>query len=165
MDAFDADVLIYASSADHPLGRRVLPLFSLRPPDEPSAVDGVGSVLLLPELLTKPLRDQVQSELEALAALIARLDLRPVDAIVARLATALGAAYGLKAADAVHLATAVGVGADRFITNNRRDFPKTISEISITYPDDLPDPEDESGDEDVTSSEQDDDREADGGRS
>ena len=56
----------------------------------------------------------------------------------AELATALGATYGLRATDAVHLAMAVGVGADRFLTNNARDFPKSIAEISITYPADLP---------------------------
>lgn len=50
------------------------------------------------------------------------------------------AAPRLCAADAVHLATAVGVGADRFLTNNRRDFPTTISEIEVVYPGDLPDP-------------------------
>lgn len=38
----------------------------------------------------------------------------------------------------MHLATAVGAGADRFLTNNAADFPKTINEIEITYPDDLP---------------------------
>ncbi len=43
----------------------------------------------------------------------------------------------IRAADAVHLATAVVAGADRFITNNRRDFPKSISEIDITYPEAL----------------------------
>ena len=50
------------------------------------------------------------------------------------------AAYALRAVDAVHLATAVGAGADRFLTNNRSDFPKSITEIDITYPDDLADP-------------------------
>ena len=75
------------------------------------------------------------------ARCLGRLDLRPVDAATALLATAaLGASCGLRAADAVHLATAVGAGADRFITNNMTDFPKSIREIDITYPDDLPDP-------------------------
>jgi hypothetical protein len=37
------------------------------------------------------------------------------------------------------LATAVKVGADRFLTNNTSDFPKSISEIDVTYPDELPD--------------------------
>jgi predicted nucleic acid-binding protein len=53
------------------------------------------------------------------------------------LAVALGAAYRLGAADAVHLGTAVGAGADRFITNNADDFTKEITEIDIVYPSDL----------------------------
>ena len=58
---------------------------------------------------------------------------------IARAATVLAAAYRLRATDAVHLATAVNAGADRFITNNRKDFPRSITEIDITYPDDLAD--------------------------
>jgi predicted nucleic acid-binding protein len=141
MDAFDADVLIYAAVPDHALGRRVLALFSRDRVGGAATTAGVGSMLLLPELLTKPMREKIDSELIALTALLARLDLRPVDEATAELAVALGAAYGLRAADAVHLATAVGVGADRFLTNNRRDFPQTISEIDITYPDQLLEPD------------------------
>jgi predicted nucleic acid-binding protein len=137
MDAFDADVLIYAAVPGHGLGRRILALFS----DDPAAAPaGVGSTLLLPELLTKPTRDKADAELIALTALLARLDLRPLDEAIATLAVGLGAAYRLRAADAIHLATAVNVGADRFLTNNHRDFPKTISEIDITYPDVLSSP-------------------------
>lgn len=139
MDAFDADVLIYAAIRDHPLGRRVRVLF----PDEVTttgAVAGTGSVLLLPELLTKPMRDGATTEVEALAALLARLDLRPVDEATAEMATVVGATYGLRAVDAVHLASAISVGAERFITNNRSDFSKAIAEVDVTYPDELPDP-------------------------
>ena len=67
---------------------------------------------------------------------------RPVRAAgsaTAEVATTLACGYRLRAADAVHLATAVVAGADRFITNNRRDFPSTISEIDVTYPADLDD--------------------------
>jgi hypothetical protein len=39
--------------------------------------------------------------------------------------------------DAVHLATAIPAGADRFITNNRRAFTPEISEIDVTYLDAL----------------------------
>lgn len=53
------------------------------------------------------------------------------------MALTLGVAYRLRAADAAHLATAVVAGADRFVTNNRRDFPKTISEVAIGYPDEI----------------------------
>jgi predicted nucleic acid-binding protein len=55
------------------------------------------------------------------------------------LGVVLAVKYGLKAADATHLATAVAAGADRFLTNNERDFPRTITEVGITYPIDLPD--------------------------
>jgi predicted nucleic acid-binding protein len=137
MDCFDADALIYAAVPAHPLGRRVAALFR---GTAPGALAGAGSVLLLPEVLAKPLRDGTPGEARALAGLLARLDLRPVDRATAELATALSSRYRLRAADATHLATAVGLGADRFITNNHRDFPTSITEIRITYPADLPDP-------------------------
>jgi predicted nucleic acid-binding protein len=136
MDAFDADALIYAAVPGHPLGRRVAALFQ---PAGVGSVAGAGSVLLLPEVLGKPLRDGAADEVRSLARLLARLDLRPVDRATAELATALSSRYRLRAADATHLATAVGLGADRFITNNKRDFSATITEIQVTYPADLPD--------------------------
>jgi predicted nucleic acid-binding protein len=137
MDCFDADALIYAAIPGHPLGQRVAALFSST---GPRALAGAGSVLLLPEVLSKPLRDGTPSEVRTLAGLLARLDLRPVDRATAELATALSSRYRLRAADATHLATAVGLGADRFITNNQRDFPATMTEVRITYPADLPGP-------------------------
>lgn len=136
MDAFDADVLIYAAVPGHPLGRRVAALFQSV---TPAAMAGIGSVLLLPEVLGKPLRDGATDEIRILAGLLARLDLRPVDRATAELATALSSRYRLKATDATHLATAVGMGAGRFITNNQRDFPATITEVQVTYPADLAD--------------------------
>ena len=140
MDAFDSDVLIYAIVPGHELGRRVRTLFSLAEIGSADFVAGVGSVLLVPELLTKPRRERSESELVELGALLSRLELRPTDLATAELATELGASYRLRVADAVHLATAVGAGADRFLTNNRSDFPRSIIEIDITYPGDLPDP-------------------------
>ena len=138
MDAFDADALIYAAT-DAPLGDRVRALFPevAAEADEPT---GIGSVLLLPEVLSKPTRRNDEDEVVALEDLLAGLDLLDVDADIAGLAVDLGAAYGLQTADAVHLATAVRVGASRFITNNKRDFPQSIDEIDITYPEDLPEP-------------------------
>jgi hypothetical protein len=138
-DAFDADALIYAAVPGHPLGRRVAALIASGATRMPA---GTGSVLLLPEILSKPLCDGAGEEIRVLAGLLARLDLRPVDLATAELATSLTARYKLKAADATHLATAVAVGADRFITNNQRDFPKQITEVDITYPADLTDPTD-----------------------
>jgi predicted nucleic acid-binding protein len=136
-DAFDSDALIYAAVPGHPLGRRVAALIA---PGITRAPAGTGSVLLLPEVLGKPLRDGAAQEIRVLAALLARLDLRPADLATAELATSLSARYNLKATDATHLATAITAGADRFITNNQRDFPKRITEVDITYPADLTDP-------------------------
>ncbi len=136
-DAFDADALIYAAVPGHPLGRRVLALFRSA---ATGTAAGTGSVLLLPEVLGQPLRDGSTSEVLALAGLLARLDLRPVDRATAELATALSSRYRLRAADATHLATAVAMGAERFITNNQRDFGPDIKEIDVTYPGALPDP-------------------------
>lgn len=133
MDAFDADVLVYAAAADHPLGTAVRRLFTQAGED----LAGIGSVLLIPELLTKPLRAGSPEEVAALSSLLGRLDLRPADSATAELAAVLGASYGLRAADAVHLATAVAAGADRFLTNNHKDFPRSISEVDVTYPGDL----------------------------
>ncbi|WP_265444320.1 type II toxin-antitoxin system VapC family toxin [Flexivirga meconopsidis] len=132
--AFDADVLIYAASHDHPLGARVRELFA----DSAGAVVGVGSVLLLPEVLTKPMRQDPESaETDQLIRLLSRLELRPVDEDTGRVALSLAVGYGLRAADAAHLATGVVSDAKYFLTNNRKDFPKTISEIEIVYPSDL----------------------------
>ena len=141
MDAFDADVLIYAAAPAHPLGRRVAALLPDNPRRGGDAPVGIGSLLLLPELLSTPVRDGADDEIQALSALLARLELLTVDASTAKLAVALAASYRLRAADAVHLATAVNAGADRFVTNNQRDFPRTIAEVDVTYPADLPDPQ------------------------
>ncbi len=128
MDAFDADVLIYAATQGHPLGQLVRPLL------EDTELARIGSTLLLPELLTKPTREDSADELTALLAVLSRLDLRPCDEATATLAVGLGSSYGLRAADAVHLATAVAAGADRFITNNASDFSPAITELAVTYP-------------------------------
>lgn len=128
-DAFDSDVLIYVA-LDHELGGVVRTLFE---PTE--GLVGIGSLLLLPEVLSKPLRQGAHREVQLLRSMLAQLELKDVDRRIARFAADLGARHRLRAADAVHLATAVIGGADRFITNNRRDFPTTIEEIDIVYPD------------------------------
>jgi predicted nucleic acid-binding protein len=133
MDAFDADVLIHAVNPASAVGEPIRMLLR-RSVDESI---GVGSVLLLPELLSKPLRLGLQTEADDLLSVLARIELLPLDNATARLAAALGAQHGLRAADAAHLATAVTAGADRFITNNRRDFGPSITEIDIVHPDQL----------------------------
>lgn len=141
MDAFDADVLIYAAIPGHPLGRRVAALFPATAVPLRAAKIGVGSALLVPELLSKPLREEDPVTVTTLSWLLGRLDLWPADGSIAAYAAVLGAKYKLHAPDATHLATAIRMGAHRFITNNSKDFAKSIKEIEVTYPDDLPDPD------------------------
>jgi len=68
MDAFDADVLIYAAVPGHPVGRRVAALFDAT---AAGVLAGAGSVLLLPEVLGKPLRHGAAEEVQILAGLLA----------------------------------------------------------------------------------------------
>ena len=136
MIAFDADVLICAADPTHLLGSRVAALFDVDPQEREFV--GVGSVLLLPEVLSKPLRRDQADESLALISYLGRLELLAFDAPTADLALGVTVAYGLRAPDAVHLATAVRAGADHFLTNNRKDFPQSIVEIDVIYPDDLP---------------------------
>ena len=134
--SFDADVLIYAAIPDHPQGVRVLNLLQNVKPE-----NLFGSVMLLPELLSKPLRLGYTDEIKVLQSFLLALRLEPMTEAVAFGAAQLGAIYKLKPADAVHLATAVHVGADAFITNNRKDFDRSsVQELEIIFPENLPEP-------------------------
>ncbi|MFT4262783.1 MAG: PIN domain-containing protein [Nocardioides sp.] len=140
MNAFDSDVLIYAAS---PSGAVTVPgVRALFEGLQDGEVAGMGSVLLAPEVLIKPQRcsahdDAAAAEARTLAELLSRIDLWPVDDDVMVMAVGLGARYGLKTVDACHLATAVLAGADRFVTNNRKDFTRDIEEIDVVYPDEM----------------------------
>jgi len=135
--AFDADVLIYSIQDDRTTGHRVVTLLNDLFTDPASRA--TGSVLLWPEVLSMPFRDDPACEETArLTHTLARMHLAPVDEATARLALTLAARYRLRAAEACHLATAVLAGADAFVTNNRKDFPQTIAEVAIWYPEDLP---------------------------
>ncbi|HEX7005320.1 MAG TPA: PIN domain-containing protein [Trueperaceae bacterium] len=132
--AFDADVLIYSAQPQHQLGKPINQLLARTTAE----LRLIGSVLLLPELLIKRQRRRNDNELALLAKRLSRLELLPVDQPTAELATALGATYSLRSLDALHLATAVHGRADRFITNNRKDFvPDEIVELEVVYPDQL----------------------------
>lgn len=125
MDAFDADVLIL-STRDDERGNAAREVIV-------GSTERLGSVILLPELLSKPLRTDRGREYAMLIDLLATLELKPVDLEIAEAASTLGAKYGLRAADAIHLATAVVWGADCFHTNNRRDFGTHITEVEVRH--------------------------------
>lgn len=125
-EAFDSNILISAVTAG-PLADACLA--AIRGASHP-----IGSVVLLPEVLTKPLRADNETELSDLIPILSTFDLKPVDEEIADASVTMGAKYGLKAADAIHLATAVVWGAARFHTNNRKDFGPHITEIDVVSP-------------------------------
>ncbi|HEX5939292.1 MAG TPA: PIN domain-containing protein [Dehalococcoidia bacterium] len=131
--AFDADVLVYAAMPAHPFSRAIRGVLY-----ELVQREGYGSVILITELLTKPTRQRHESELATLRLLLGYIELIDLDADLATKAVDLGAGYGLKLADAVHLATAIEARADRFLTNNKRDFkPWMVSELEVVFPETL----------------------------
>lgn len=82
------------------------------------------STIALAEVLAGPFRHG----LEALASqyqhsLLERFEVVPVSAGIAAAASRLRIRYGLKLPDAIHLATALDIGADTLVTHDR-DFGK-----------------------------------------
>lgn len=126
MEAFDADVLIYSAINDARGAAIRQTLFE--------AGERLGSNLLVLELLMKPMRTDASEELDRLTALLSTMQLKPVDDELVDAALGLSVKYRLKVADAIHLATAVVWGADRFHTNNSKDFGSHITEIEIVHP-------------------------------
>lgn len=125
MDAFDADIVIYASKGDPrgaPLARAIR--------SRPDGIVAIGSVVLLTETLVPDPADP------RLVAVLARIGLVPIGHEIATLAADLRGTYRLKTPDALHLATAIAADADRFVTGNHRDFTSRIREIDIVHPED-----------------------------
>jgi predicted nucleic acid-binding protein len=129
VDAFDADVIIFAAKRDS-RGEVAIRLVSAAA----ASGDVIGSVVLVSEVFAAAMGVIDETELERLIRIIAALDLKDVDYEVADLAGTLRTKYRLKTPDALHLATAVLWGADRFHTNNRKDFGQHFDEIEIVFP-------------------------------
>ena len=71
------------------------------------------------------------TEYRRLVAILGALDLKQVDHETAQLAGVMRGKYRLRTPGAIHLATAVLWGAERFHTDNSRDFGQQIDEIEI----------------------------------
>jgi predicted nucleic acid-binding protein len=130
VDAVDSDVVIFAAKRD-PRGAVVERLVRA----DAASGDVVGSVVLVSEVFATPVGIIDETEFERLITIIATLHLKDVDYEIADLAGTLRTKYRLKTPDALHLATAVLWGADRFHTNNRTDFGQGVDEIEIVFPD------------------------------
>jgi predicted nucleic acid-binding protein len=129
VDACDSDVLIYVATGDI-RGDEVARLIQR----SGSAAPAIASVLVVSEVFGSPAGREDGVEREALVTILANLDLKDVDYETADLAGAMRAKYRLRAPVAIHLATAVLWGAERFHTNNRKDFGQPIDEIEIVFP-------------------------------
>lgn len=127
MDAFDSDVLIYLARND-PRADGVARVITS------SAGQCIGSVVLLSEVFGLPPSRVDPAEERRLVELLSALDLKDVDQETALLAGNMRGKYGLNTPDALHLATAVYWGAERFHTNNSKDFAQRIDEIDIVLP-------------------------------
>lgn len=100
---------------------------------EKGQVFGVTSIILLTEVLTKPLKDKNENLARAYRAAIStfpNLSVRNVDNDVCITAAELRAKYGFKTPDAIFIATAIEENADAFITKIIHLFPSPLgSEI------------------------------------
>ena len=131
MDAFDANMLIYAATGN-PLGRDVARLIG----GSGSLVPAIGSVILITEVFGRAADVVDAIEEQRLVEILGNLELKGVDRDTAELAATMRSKYRLRTPDAIHLATAVRWGADRFHTNNSNDFDRYFDEIEIVLPQD-----------------------------
>lgn len=122
MIAFDSNVLIYALRKDPYKQREAVELFR-----EVEVEGGVCSALIITESLYGALR-----EFDQLTPLLSpAVSIAPVSKAVAEYAGNLKIEYGLKAPDAIHLATAILAGADEFVTNDLYLLKKKIKGLKI----------------------------------
>lgn len=128
--ALDTMVFIYHVEDRMPYSKFTTELFD---GGERGEVQLCTSVLTITEVLTgyRRLKDAnaEQSFLQMLNQFYSFLKVWPVDFFVADRAASLRAAYGIRTPDAVHLATAIAVGAELYITNDRKLKP--VKEVSV----------------------------------
>ncbi len=90
---------------------------------ESGRVEGTASVLTATEMLSHPLRagrPDIAAYYSTHLRNIPNLDLAPIDLATAHEAARLRASWGLRTADALHLASAIRAGADVFVTADRQ---------------------------------------------
>lgn len=90
------------------------------------------SVVTLTEVLTLPFRQgnvELAEQYQYFLSETQTLKLIPVNIPIARLAAKLRAAYGIRMPDAIHLATAMEIKADWFLTNDIA--LKKIKELNV----------------------------------
>lgn len=118
--AIDTNSLIYLMERHPKYFNIVHELFNTI---ESGKVYAISSVLLITEVLTKPIKDGNKGLADRYLAFVStfpNLGLREIDQKVAFQAAKLRARYGFKTPDALFLATAIEEKAEAFITNDIR---------------------------------------------
>ena len=116
--AIDTNSFIYLMERNPIFFNVVRELFSSI---ESGTVYAVSSILLMTEVLTKPLRERDKVLVNRYMAFIGtfpNLELKEVNNKIALKAAKLRAAYGLKTPDAIFIATAIQEKAKLFVTND-----------------------------------------------
>jgi predicted nucleic acid-binding protein len=133
--ALDAAPIIYYIEGHPDFGPKIRPILDAVIQGE--IIASISS-LMHTELLTFPLKTQNAALVNAYEQLLfatEHLITQPVTTEIARTAALLRAAYGLRTPDAIHIASAIGVGADCFITNDLT--LRRVAEIQVLTLDDL----------------------------
>lgn len=98
---------------------------------EKGQIYGITSVLVLTEVLTKPIKDNNENLIRSYKAAIStfpNLSVKNIDNDICVTAAELRAEYGFKTPDSIFAATGIEEGADVFITNDIRF--KSMKEIN-----------------------------------
>lgn len=117
------------------------PIQSIIERAEAGEIKLVTSVLTLTEVLSQPLEKRAAGIADAYRAVLLKspeLSLRPIDRATAEQAAELRAAYRLKTADALQIATALQSGCEAFLTNDLE--LRRVREIPILCLNELVDP-------------------------
>jgi predicted nucleic acid-binding protein len=116
----DANIFIYALEGLPPFAAQLAALFQRFDRGELRAVT---SELTLAEVLVKPVRDNnpvVRAQYDQLLRTSPALTVAPITRDLLVAAATLRATSTLKLPDAIHAATALGLGCTTFLTNDRR---------------------------------------------
>lgn len=122
MIAFDSNLLIYFLSNHPEFGKKSEEIFR--------QIDNEGGVCSS-IIITETMYGTIDSIEKITPLKSQKISVMPVSLSVAQSAGNLKIAYGLKNIDAIHLATAVTSGADRFVTNDQALLKKIIPGITI----------------------------------
>jgi predicted nucleic acid-binding protein len=133
--ALDTAPIIYYLEANPEFGPSIRPVLDAVIQGE---IQAVVSSLIVTELLVHTLREnntELLARYEELLESTPSLSVFDLTTTIAKTAAVLRAAYNLKTPDAIHLATALEVGVEAFITNDAA--LKRVLEVKVLTVQDL----------------------------